>query len=303
MGSADVVPGVSGGTIAFVVGIYEELIDSIRTVARPAFLRPLLRFRLVEAFEAVNGRFLVSLGAGIAIAVLSLAKGIEWMLLNRPVVIWSFFFGLVLASVVVVSMRIRRWSPGLWVAMLAGAIGAYWVVGMVPLQTPETWWFLVLSGAVAICAMILPGISGAFILVLLGKYQFVLSAVNQRDVVTVAWVGLGATIGIVSFAQILGWLFHKYHDPTVALLTGFMLGSLRKVWPWKVDVAFIIDRHGKKVPTIQHDVLPQVGTEIATALVMAAIGFAVVILIERWAMAKEQAEAAAVGETFDPDRV
>ncbi|GIV79335.1 MAG: DUF368 domain-containing protein [Litorilinea sp.] len=289
MGSADVVPGVSGGTMAFILGIYEELIQSIRMVGRPEFVRAVLGLRIRQALELVNAAFLAAILAGIVLAVVTLAPGIEWLLLHQPVLLWSFFFGLVLASVFTVSKRIRRWTPGLWLSLAVGMVGAYLLVGMVPVQTPETWWFLFLSGALAICAMILPGISGSFILVLLGKYQFFVSAVNQRDLVSLALAGMGAAVGLVSFAQVLGWLFKRYHDPTVALLTGLMLGSLRKVWPWKETVAFITDRHGAILPTVERNVLPPLtvqgafNLEILYALGLALVGFGLVMLIDRWA--------------------
>ena len=193
------------------------------------------------------------------------------------------------ASVFVVAGRCTRWTPTLWSALVVGTVAAYLLVGVVPIQTPEEPWFLFLSGAVAICAMILPGISGAFVLVLLGKYQFVLAAVNDRDFVTIALVGLGSSIGIVTFAQVLGWLFKRYHDPTVALLTGLMMGSLRKVWPWKEDLAWIIDRHGERLPTVQKNILPEwiVGgafnTEILVGAVVGVAGFVVVIVLEKLA--------------------
>jgi putative membrane protein len=289
MGAADVVPGVSGGTMAFVLGIYEELLQSIRTIGQPAFLKLLFGLRLREVLQAVNWQFLLALGAGIFLAIFSLARGIEWLLVNQPVLLWSFFFGLVLASVVAVSQRIPRWTPALWLALAAGAAGAYVIVGLVPVQTPNDWWFLFISGALAICAMILPGISGSFILVLLGKYQYVLSAVNQRDFATLFFVAAGCGVGIVTFAQVLSWLFRRYHDLTVAVLIGLMLGSLRKVWPWKVDIEWILDRHGDKIPTIQHNVVPPFtvdgafNMEIALGAIVAVAGFALVIGIDRWA--------------------
>jgi putative membrane protein len=289
MGSADVIPGVSGGTMAFILGIYEELIQSIRTVGRPEFLQPLLRLRWRQAFRILNWPFLASVGTGIFLAIFTLARGLEWLLVHRPLLVWSFFFGLVLGSVLTVSKRVGQWRPTLWAALALGAAGAYLLVGLMPVQTPNDWWFLILSGALAICAMILPGISGAFILVLLGKYQYVLSAINQRDLGTLALVILGATIGIVSFTQVLSWLFRRYHNTTVALLTGLMLGSLRKVWPWKVTVAAIVDNHGYAIPTVQQNVLPSpvVGSapnpEVMLALGLATLGFALVVLLDRWA--------------------
>jgi putative membrane protein len=289
MGAADVVPGVSGGTMAFILGIYEELIQSIRQVGQPPFLQNVIRLRWRQALQLLNWPFLVAVAAGIALAVLTLAQGLEWLLENQPTMVWSFFFGLVLASVFVVSKRIRQWRPPLAMALILAAGAAYLLVGLVPAQTPETWWFLFLSGALAITAMILPGISGAFILVLLGKYQYVLSAVNQRDVVTVAIVMAGAAVGIVTIAQLLGWLFKRYHDLTVASLTGLMLGSLRKVWPWKVDLAWITDRHGQQIPTLQQNILPDIwlggslNGDVLVAILLAFSGIALVLLLDRWA--------------------
>ncbi|MFN2240373.1 MAG: DUF368 domain-containing protein [Thermoanaerobaculia bacterium] len=283
MGSADVVPGVSGGTMAFILGIYEELINSIRTIARPEFLRPLSKGRLLEAFRAINGGFLLAVGSGIILAILTLARAIEWALENQPVWVWSFFFGLVLASVVTVARRVGKWNPLLLLYSIAGAVGAWVFVGLVPVQTPETWWFLFLAGAIAICAMILPGISGAFLLLLLGKYDYVLGAVNDRNIEPIFWVVLGALVGIVSFAQVLGWLFRRFHDPTVAALTGLMVGSLRKVWPWKEDVAWVFGRHGERVPTVQRNVLPDAGNEVVVALLVGLAGLVLVILLEWWA--------------------
>lgn len=290
MGSADVVPGVSGGTIAFIVGIYEELIESIRAAARPPFWKALLGLRIGDALKAVNAGFLIALLGGILLAILTLAKGIEWLLVHQPVYLWSFFFGLVLASIWTVGVRIPRWTGSLAVALLLGAVGAYFLVGLVPLQTPESWWFLILSGALAICAMILPGISGSFILVLLGKYQFVLGAVNQRDFVTIGLVGIGAVIGLISFAQVLGWLFKRYHDLAVALLIGLMAGSLRKIWPWKEVVASITDRHGDIIPTVERNLMPPFTGELALALALAVVGFAAVLLLDRLANRQSEGE-------------
>lgn len=282
MGCSDVVPGVSGGTMAFILGIYEELLDSIRVVGQPHFLQAVFRFRIKEVFQILNWKFLLSVFLGIALAILTLAQGLEWLLHNEPVFLWSFFFGLVLASVVAVSKRIKQWNPPLIGMTLLGTLGAFMLVGLVPLETPNAWWFYFLSGALAICAMILPGISGAFILVLLGKYMDILAAVNDRDIITIAFVGAGAIIGLVSFAQILGWLFKRYHDLTVALLIGLMIGSLRKIWPWKEVVEFI-ERKGEIIPTIEHNILPALNSELGLAIVLGVIGFTVVMGLDSWA--------------------
>ncbi len=283
MGASDVVPGVSGGTMAFILGIYEELIDSIRSLLNPTAFKLLLRFRLREALAMLPWQFLLAVATGIMLAIVSLARFLEWMLLNHPALLWSFFFGLVLASIVTVSKRVRRWWWSPLVSLAVGAASGYMVVGLVPVDTPNAPWFLFLSGAIAICAMILPGVSGSFILVLLGKYQYVLSAVNSRDFLTLMLVAAGAGVGIITFAQILGWLFKRYHDLTVAFLIGLMLGSLRKIWPWKETLAYI-ERHGEIIPTAQANILPPAWTgEVSLALLLAIIGFGVVLALDYWA--------------------
>ncbi len=290
MGSADVVPGVSGGTMAFILGIYEELIFSIRAAGRKDFWEALVHLRIRQALWAVNLPFLLAVGSGIILAFLTLAKGLEWMLINKPVLIWSFFFGLVLASIITVAKRIKKWGIILVAALLLAAIGAYLLVGAVPAQTPNTPIYIFLSGALASTAMILPGISGAFILVLLGKYQFALSALNNRDFVSLLILAAGAAVGLITFAQVLGWLFRKHHDLTVAILTGFMLGSLRKLWPWKEVAEYITDSHGEQIPTVINNVLPPLqvngafNTEILIAVLLAAVGFAAVLLLDRLAI-------------------
>ena len=294
MGASDVVPGVSGGTMAFILGIYEELINSIRTVGQREFLEAVFKFRIKEVFEILNWKFLLAVAIGIFTAILTLAPLLENLLENQPVFLWSFFFGLVIASIIVVRTRIKAWTAVPIAFLIGGTVIAYFIVGLVPAQTPNTWWFLMLSGAIAICAMILPGISGSFILVLLGKYEFVLSAVNNRDIVSIGFVGIGAVVGIVTVAQVLGWLFKKYHDQTVAVLIGLMIGSLRKIWPWKLDIAWLQDEAGEfilsdghRIVTEQQNYLPTFAgngaNEILIAAVLALIGFSVVIILERLA--------------------
>ncbi len=230
MGMADVVPGVSGGTIAFISGIYEELIDSIRSVDATA-LRLLARLRLGELWRHVNGRFLLPVLTGIAIAVFSLARLMTYLLEHHPIEIWSFFFGLIVASALLVSKQIGRWDWRTAAALAVGAAAAWWITVATPTETPNDWWFVMLSGAVAICAMILPGISGAFILLLLGKYQYIMQAVGDLNIPVIAIFAVGAAAGIISFSHLLSWLLKRWHDVTVAVLMGFMVGSLNKVWP------------------------------------------------------------------------
>lgn len=302
MGASDIVPGVSGGTMAFILGIYEELIDSIRTIGRPNFLQAAFKFRIKEASQILNWEFLLSVLIGILIAVVTLSHALENLLINQPVFLWSFFFGLVLASVLVVSKRVKQWQPSLVAVLLLGATVAYLLVGLVPVQTPNAWWFLIFSGAVASCALILPGISGAFLLVLLGKYQYVLGAFNDfrgGDVaaaVPLIFVAIGTIIGLVSFSQVLSWLFHRYHDLTVALLIGLMVGSLRKIWLWKVDLAWlrdaagniVLDSSGHEKVIEQANVWPSLDsstavTEFGIALVLALIGIGVILFVDRLA--------------------
>jgi putative membrane protein len=289
MGASDVVPGVSGGTMAFILGIYEELINSIRALLNPEAIKLLLSFKIKAALDSLPWKFLLALGTGILLAIFTLARFLEWMLVNHPALLWSFFFGLVAASIFTVVKRVKKWTAAPIVAVVIGAIAAFYIVGLVPSETPNAAWFLFLSGFVAICAMILPGISGSFILVLMGKYQYVLSAVNNRDFVTLFLVAAGAAIGIVTFAQVLGWLFKRYHDVTVAVLIGLMAGSLRKIWPWKETISFITDRHGEQIPAAQINILPPAWTsDVTFALVLAIIGFAVVFAMDHWVSRREQ---------------
>jgi len=281
MGAADVVPGVSGGTMALILGIYEELIDAIRSFDLKS-LGFIVTLRIRVFLQSVSWRFLLTLGIGILSAILTLAKVLSWLLQNQPVLIWSFFLGLIVASVVSVSRRVKAWQFSTWACFFGGIIGTYFLVGLVPVSTPNDHWFLFLSGAVSICAMILPGISGSFILVLLGKYQYILEAVNNRDLLVLSVVAAGACIGIVSFSRLLGWLLEKHHDMMVAMLTGLMLGSLRKVWPWKETIKSYVDGHGDVIPLVQSNILPgQWNTEVLAALSLMITGFLVVLFLDR----------------------
>ncbi|MEX2542554.1 MAG: DUF368 domain-containing protein [Trueperaceae bacterium] len=235
MGAADIVPGVSGGTMALILGIYELLIESLRALARPPFLGNLFRGHLRRALAEANGLFLPALTAGIGTSVLALSSLLSGLLEARPVFVYAFFFGLIFASVFLVARRVRRFSAGRWTLLALGAIAAFALVGLTPAQTPDAPWFLFLSGALAVSALLLPGISGAFVLVLLGKYAFVLGAISRGDIASLSAVIAGAVAGMLSLAQVLSWLFRRFHDATLALLCGVMLGSLRKVWPWQAE--------------------------------------------------------------------
>ncbi len=273
MGSADIVPGVSGGTIAFIFGVYEELIYSIKKVSGEV-IRLILQGKFKQAAEEVPFSFLIPLGLGILTAIVSLAQLLSNLLDTSPVYVWSFFFGLVVASILIVKRRVVSWDIHDFFLLGAAAALSFFVVGAVPVQTPDTTLAFFLAGAIAIVAMILPGISGSFILVLLGKYEQVLNAVVSVEIATLLTVMLGAVIGLGVFSRILSWLFAKHHDISVVILTGLMIGSLRKIWPWKEVLSTTFDRHGVEVPLEQVNVLPGAfdsGFFIALALAVTAM--------------------------------
>lgn len=279
MGAADVVPGVSGGTIAFIVGIYDELINSIKSINLES-LKLFFSGKWATFWKKINGNFLFFLLAGIGISVFSLAKLITWLLVNQPILVWSFFFGLVLASTWFVSKDIKEWkSWKTWVAFVIGAVVAFYITVATPAETPSNLLFIFLCGAIAICAMILPGISGSFILVLLGKYFFIMDAVKTLDVVVIAVFGSGACIGITSFSRILSYALAHFRNITLAVLTGFMLGSLNKVWPWKEVVETFVDSHGEVKPLIETNILPN--AHVPEAVVLMVAGFFLVYFLEK----------------------
>jgi len=281
MGAADVVPGVSGGTIAFITGIYEELVYSIKSINLEAF-KLFFTGKWKPFWTHINGNFLLAVFAGIFISVLSLAKVLEYLLEHQPVLIWAFFFGLILASSYVVSRKITKWEYAKIVALVGGIGIAFYITTVTPTTTTDSSWFVIFSGALASCAMILPGISGSFILLLLGKYEFALHAVNERIILDLFLLGSGAVVGLVLFANLLSWLLKKYHDVTIALLVGFMIGSLNKIWPWKETLQTIIV-DGEVKPLVEKNILPSLSNaddRFWMALLMAAAGIALILLIE-----------------------
>jgi len=232
MGSADLIPGVSGGTVALIVGVYGRLLAALAALSSKAFLRPLSRGRLGEAFRVADVGFLFTLAAGIATAFALLSRVVGHLLANHPGYVLAFFLGLVAASVVVVARHVERWRPGSFLALALGAGTGLFIVTLAPVETPDSAPFLFLSGYLAICAMVLPGVSGAFILVLLGKYDLALHGLSHFELGIVLPLGLGAVVGLLSFARLLAGLLRRHHDPMVAALTGFIAGSLYKVWPF-----------------------------------------------------------------------
>ncbi|EIJ39217.1 DUF368 domain-containing protein [Galbibacter orientalis] len=287
MGAADVVPGVSGGTIAFISGIYEELITSINNISIETF-NILRKEGFKKAWNHINGNFLVALFLGIAISILSLAKLLAWLLETHPILLWSFFFGLVVASIIFVGKQITKWNAGSIIAFIAGAAVAFYITTLPPMHETGGALHLFFSGALAICAMILPGISGAFILVLLGSYGTILAAVNERDIQTIAIVGLGAIFGLLSFSKLLKYLFTNYKNVTLAVLTGFILGSLNKIWPWKLVTE--IKKFGDKTIIIDESTSPfnyDGDPQLLWAIILAIIGFLTIFLLEKLATIKK----------------
>nr|WP_239056870.1 DUF368 domain-containing protein [Wenzhouxiangella limi] len=244
MGVADTVPGVSGGTVAFITGIYEELIQSLARIG-PARIRDLRERGWREFWCALNGNFLLAVFAGLLIALFSVAELMNWLISHHRVVLWAFFFGLIAASIPLVLARVRRWRNGylLWIGLGIGiGLGVTLLGGG---QTPDAVWMVFVAGLIAISAMVLPGISGSFLLLIMGQYEVMVRAVVDRDLLVIGAFGLGAVIGLLSIARLLSKLFRRHHDATVALLTGFMAGSLNALWPWQAsaDGAVGSDQH------------------------------------------------------------
>lgn len=292
MGAADVVPGVSGGTIAFVTGIYDQLLGSIRRVDAQA-LRLLFSQGPKAAWSYINGNFLVVLGAGILTALLSLAKGIHFLLLNYPVWVWAFFFGLIIASVVHVGREIRERNLLAGILLVVGIILAAWISSASPTSIEATPLVVFVAGSVAICAMILPGISGSFILLLMGLYEPILGALKNLELVTMATFASGAALGLMAFSRVLSWMLEHQRNPTFALLTGFMIGSLVKVWPWKVTLETRVNSSGEVVPVVQDNVLPAMGTELVLAVALMVAGVVLVLGLEWFASRQLRAQKSA----------
>lgn len=285
MGAADVVPGVSGGTIAFIAGIYEELISSINNINLKAF-KILKNDGFSTFWKHINGNFFLALLSGIFISILSLAKGVKWLLENEPIGVWSFFLGLMIASIFFLAKDIQKWGFVTILAMLFSGIIAYIITIIPPLASHSGLVYIFFSGALAICAMILPGISGAFILVLLGAYHTILVALDNWNLSIIGVFALGAIFGILSFSKALKWLFTHYRNTTIAGLTGFIIGSLNKVWPWKEVLRYGTDSHGNQVAIWEKSILPTTydgNPHIIMAISLAFVGFSLLYGLEKWA--------------------
>lgn len=286
MGAADVVPGVSGGTIAFISGIYERLIQAIRNIVPN--LKLIFKGQFKAFWKNIDGTFLLSLVLGIVISLFTLAHLMTYLLDNHPIQVWSFFCGLVLASTVFVGRDVKwNWKTAL--AFLVFTVLAFFITSPAnaPISPGHAWWFLFLSGAIAICAMILPGISGSFILVLLGQYYFLLEAIKTLNIPIILIFVAGALIGILSFSNVLAWLFKHFKMITLASLTGFMLGSLNKIWPWKQTLSNYTDSEGIVRPLTEKNILPGTfenltgeSSALWSAILLAIVGFALIFLLE-----------------------
>lgn len=304
MGAADVVPGVSGGTIAFITGIYEELIKTIDNL-NLGILTDLKRIGWKATITKYNIGFLAALLLGIAVSVLSLSKIISHLLETYPVLVWAFFFGLVLASVWYIGKQISNWNLLAIAAIIIGTAISFYITIAEPLGAPDSWWYLIFSGFVAIIAMILPGVSGAFLLLLMGSYQTVLGSVTgmiesllmgdfsgaARSVGNLLLVAVGAILGLKMFSKVLTWLFEHKKNLTLALLTGFMIGSLNKLWPWKKVLSTRTNSEGVEIPFLEESVLPSKfdgDPHILWVCILIAVGFLLILILERIAVNKPE---------------
>ena len=296
MGAADVVPGVSGGTIAFISGIYEELISTIHNLDFGVF-KILKKQGLKKAWQHYNLSFLAALFTGIAISILSLAKLITMLLGQYPVLVWSFFFGLVIASIIYIAKQITNYNLKAIIALVFAAVLSYGITLAEPIADTESIWFLFIAGFIAIIAMILPGISGAFILLLIGGYTVVIGAINQlidslttlnlsslgNALLKIGVFAVGAIAGLKVFSGVLNWMFKNHKNPTLAVLTGFMIGALNKIWPWKQVLQYRKNSHGEEIPFIEKSILPdmyQGDPKVFTALLFMLAGFMIIFLLE-----------------------
>lgn len=288
MGAADVIPGVSGGTIAFMTGIYEELVGSINSINGQA-VRLLFGGKFRDFWKHINGNFLVAVFAGILISVMSLAKLMTYLLAYLPVPTWAFFFGLIVASSVFILRELKDWKPKDGVMLVLGIILGVVVCTLSPTETPDALWFIFLSGAIAICAMILPGISGSFILLILGKYEFMLSTLTRimsgdgvaMDYLVLVVFVLGAVVGILSFSKFLHWLLARYHRSTLLVLAGFIIGSLVKVWPWS-DMVTVTEAQLLRTGSIA-----EIDMQVPAAVICCIAGAALVTVLELLALRKD----------------
>lgn len=286
MGAAEVVPGVSGGTIAFITGIYERLLYAISAFT-PALAKVFREQGWRGLWIRVDGTFLLVLLVGMATSVFTLARLISFALTNYAIFVWSFFFGLIAASVYLVAMEVKEWRLEPILTMIVGAIAGFMMTQIVPLELDPGPLYMFLGGAVAVCAWILPGLSGSFVLLLLGLYATVIDAINSLNLLLLGSLALGCVLGLICFSHILTWMFQRYRDETLGLLVGFMIGALVKVWPWKYTLSYQIGHAGEQITLVQEAVMPYAFQEltggdpqIAMAVAMSIFGLALVLAME-----------------------
>lgn len=305
MGAADVIPGVSGGTIAFITGIYEELLETISNL-NFGLITTWRKKGFMAMWKAGNFSFLFALFSGIVISIASLSILIKHLLETYPIQVWGFFFGLIIASVWLVGKTVKEWNIKSILGVLGGTIAAYFITVLGPSEESQNLFYIFICGAIAVCAMILPGISGSFILLLLGAYETVLGAVSETvkslkdgnfelvmsNGLTLIVFIAGCLIGLITFSKLLNWLFKKAHDLTIAILTGFLIGSLNKIWPWKKTFESFTKPSGEVVPLVQENISPSAYSEHMIKLgengeafmwqttLLALLGFALIIGLE-----------------------
>lgn len=285
MGAADVVPGVSGGTIAFISGIYEELISTINAINLSA-IKTLFQKGVKPFWKQINGNFLVFLFSGIILSITLFSSIVIGLLESHPILVWSFFLGLIIASIWLVGKTINKWDAKTILGLLIGTGLALWVSSIQTVASVDASWYIVLSGSIAICAMILPGISGSFILILLGSYHTVYGAIKEMNLEIIGLFALGCIIGLLSFSKVLKYLFAKFKNITIAILTGFMVGSIYKVWPWKVKIGsepLVVHSDGRK-DYMMSNVLPSAyegDSQIVFSIFCLLMGIALIVVLER----------------------
>ncbi|QNJ98372.1 DUF368 domain-containing protein [Constantimarinum furrinae] len=303
MGAADVVPGVSGGTIAFISGIYEELIETIHKLDL-GFFKIWRAEGFLSAWRHYNLGFLLALFSGVILSIISLAKLITWLLSDHPLLVWSFFFGLVAASIIYVGKQVSEWKLVNILALVIASGFAYAITLAKPVGTPDSNWFLFLAGFIAIIAMILPGISGSFILLLLGAYRAIIGTLSTlgEGITTMNWdlisgalvkiliFAAGAIVGLKVFSRVLNWMFKNHKNLILAILTGFMIGALNKIWPWKEVLEYRLNHDGEKIPFLEKSIFPTSypdDPKILLAMVFIVLGFLSIFILERIAIQKK----------------
>lgn len=282
MGSVDIVPGISGGTMALILKIYQKIINEIHLI-NLEFFKNIFSLRFKKAFTLIDWKFLLSLFLGIITAIISLARIISWTLENYPIYLFSLFFGLIIISALLLIPK-KNIKPLSIIFLILGFIIAWLISSLAPAQSPETYGFIFLSGALAICAMILPGISGAFILLLIGKYEFMISALKNplapENISIIIIFVLGCLIGLLAFSKFLSFLLKKYHQITLMLLIGFMLGALNKIWPFKIITKTAIINNNEVIIQ-QRNILPQLNQELLITTILMIIGIVIGLLLNK----------------------